>query len=412
MPIKTIGPKVESQPLNDNFQDLETRKVNKSGDTMTGPLTLSGDPTEALHPVSKQLLDAKVQHLSRNFVNGHAPINRYPKASSSLFFGEGKGWPTTYVHVHTIHTWNDELYNRQVAYESASNVAGNRLWTRSALNKTEYVAWAASTAYALTDQRMNENGFYYECTTAGTSGTTEPVWPTTIGATVTDGTAVWTCKDKFWSDWVEILNSGGNIDVLGDIRAQGGGLYITSFSDNVNGAPWHGIGKATAVSGAASESVQLAGFYGLRLKTSQGQVELNQSGHMTVSGNVSTEKLTAKVGTVIGTNYETRAKHFNGNYGVWQTLFDITTTDGQGVVMVEVTTHYGTPTNAAEYYRIIVRANKIFEIIQQAGNNSNTSATFQFSGNSFQMMRETSQHATVNAMLRQSGLSLGILWNM
>lgn len=36
------------------------------------------------------------------------------------------------------------------------------------------------------------NGRIYKCTTAGTCGAGEPTWPTTYGATVTDGTAVWT----------------------------------------------------------------------------------------------------------------------------------------------------------------------------------------------------------------------------
>jgi len=57
-----------------------------------------------------------------------------------------------------------------------------------------FKAWAASTPYLLGDSVMptTPNGYYYTVTTAGTSGTTQPVWPTTKGSTVTDGTVVWT----------------------------------------------------------------------------------------------------------------------------------------------------------------------------------------------------------------------------
>lgn len=54
--------------------------------------------------------------------------------------------------------------------------------------------WAASTAYALNDYAVpvTHNGRVYKVTTAGTSGATEPTWPTTAGGTVADGTVVWT----------------------------------------------------------------------------------------------------------------------------------------------------------------------------------------------------------------------------
>jgi len=59
-------------------------------------------------------------------------------------------------------------------------------------------AWQASTAYSLGDVVVPtaglENGFRYECTTAGTSDSSQPAWPITEGGTVDDGTATWTCR--------------------------------------------------------------------------------------------------------------------------------------------------------------------------------------------------------------------------
>ena len=58
--------------------------------------------------------------------------------------------------------------------------------------------WAATTAYTLGDVVKNSgtyNSHSYKCTTAGTSGGTQPTWGTTNGGTTADGTAVWTCYD-------------------------------------------------------------------------------------------------------------------------------------------------------------------------------------------------------------------------
>lgn len=42
---------------NSTFTTEINKKVNKAGDTMTGPLTLSGDPTQNLHAVTKHYVD-------------------------------------------------------------------------------------------------------------------------------------------------------------------------------------------------------------------------------------------------------------------------------------------------------------------------------------------------------------------
>jgi len=56
--------------------------------------------------------------------------------------------------------------------------------------------WAASTSYNVGDIVIpsTANGFYYECTVAGTSDSTECTWPTKVGETVTDNTVTWECK--------------------------------------------------------------------------------------------------------------------------------------------------------------------------------------------------------------------------
>lgn len=85
--------------------------------------------------------------------------------------------------------------------------SGNRTESYSALNSagvsTTYVhnydtgktatpkTWTASTAYALGDYIIRTSKVL-ECTTAGTSTSSAPTAPGSVGGTVTDGTVVWT----------------------------------------------------------------------------------------------------------------------------------------------------------------------------------------------------------------------------
>lgn len=66
--------------------------------------------------------------------------------------------------------------------------------------------WTATTAVALADAVYGVgqyvrpsvfNGFVYKATVAGTTGGAEPAWPTTIGATVVDGSVTWTAEESY-----------------------------------------------------------------------------------------------------------------------------------------------------------------------------------------------------------------------
>ena len=106
-------------------------------------------------------------------------------------------------------TWNDVVLTRsgvhhrlKITAKSDGTATSNMEIVVLYLKAGDYPVvknrWAASTAYGLGDRVIptmpNANGYFYECTTAGTSGASEPTWGTTPGGTTSDGTAVWTCR--------------------------------------------------------------------------------------------------------------------------------------------------------------------------------------------------------------------------
>lgn len=61
--------------------------------------------------------------------------------------------------------------------------------------------WAASTAYTLGQLIGPEGNFYYQCTTAGKSGSTAPTWNTTLEGSTTDGTVTWETVTGYWDQF-------------------------------------------------------------------------------------------------------------------------------------------------------------------------------------------------------------------
>ena len=74
--------------------------------------------------------------------------------------------------------------------------------------------WVLTTA-TLTGQYVvptTANGFYYVCTVAGTTNSTQPTWPTTVGTTVTDGTVTWTCAGAILTGGIIPFNRGSGVE--------------------------------------------------------------------------------------------------------------------------------------------------------------------------------------------------------
>lgn len=73
--------------------------------------------------------------------------------------------------------------------------------------------WRPNLAYAVGNliEPASVTGFFYEVTTAGTTGLYEPAWPTPAGATVADGTVVWTAREAVTITWTAepLYQSGG-----------------------------------------------------------------------------------------------------------------------------------------------------------------------------------------------------------
>ena len=113
-----------------------------------------------------------------------------------------------------------------ITYGLYKRPGAKRIGTTPIDTDSQFTAWAASTAYTSTETVDSESGqityrravnpvntgLVFEVTTAGTSGSSEPTWPTTAGSTVTDGGVTWTArKEGSWHHYYRDETEGSYI---------------------------------------------------------------------------------------------------------------------------------------------------------------------------------------------------------
>lgn len=115
---------------------------------------------------------------------------RIPTAANGYYYEVVKVTGDTKTHAATEPTWptviDDLVVDDQVT------------WICAGYYGYAYAAWSTPRTPSVGAQVVptSVNGYYYECTISGAVGGTEPIWPVTIGNTVSDGSATWECVGK------------------------------------------------------------------------------------------------------------------------------------------------------------------------------------------------------------------------
>ena len=189
---------------------------------ISGGFTITGGAA-ATTSLTTLLLGSGLKHLNGNFTSGNVGLDRHNAWSASTYYPSFTSFTapasafsaagTSATCTVTITDHGLETGSLIIVSGLSGNTAGTHNFntatgpvavTRISSSQFSYTI-SATTQIATgtaTIQRqevtvtpVTKNGRKYTCTTAGTSGATEPTWPTTVGNTVADGTAIWTCSE-------------------------------------------------------------------------------------------------------------------------------------------------------------------------------------------------------------------------
>jgi len=109
---------------------------------------------------------------------------------------------------------------------------------------------------------QGNNGYFFSATLDGTTDIIEPIWPTTYGSTIIDGSVEWTCIGNQLPDGKTyfITPNGGTTGALGLIPPFGShGTLHDSLSDN--GVTWISIGPGDIPAGGTPGNVWARSYF-------------------------------------------------------------------------------------------------------------------------------------------------------
>ena len=232
-------------------------------------ITINGGSGNTLNSLTTVLLGSGLKHLNGNFDSGNIGLDRHNAWSASTYYPSFTSFTapaSAFSTAGTLTTCTVTITDHGLETGSLITVSGltgtiagthnfNTVATGPVavtrisssqfsytINATTQIATGTATIQRreVTITPITKNGRKYTCTTAGTSGATEPTWPTTVGNTVTDGTAVWTCSEM------------SQANILSRLDALDGTNQTTTYGANrvINIAP----SEFTTVSSIATAS--------------------------------------------------------------------------------------------------------------------------------------------------------------
>ena len=167
------------------------------------------------------------------YINSSGTTETISAAGSKLYSGTTTLTDITGSVTVSDNNWQFQNFNGNVVgFQSGHDpiiYKGSGTFTKLIREGTQ---WTATTAKGINTSVIptTDNNLYFEATTSGTTGSTEPTWNTTVGSTTTDGTVTWTTR--------EIVQSNVCLSAFGRLWITDG--TVVHYSDLLIGNDFNG----------------------------------------------------------------------------------------------------------------------------------------------------------------------------